>query len=186
MRLTRLHSANVAARRAERHELTEFENSNPTVVVETPEQRATRNWDDLLKELGVMQTGAQLLTGFLLTLPFQTQFSELDTHQRILYLALVAIAVSTIGLVVAPVTLHRMLYHHHRKQTMVIKAQWFLRTAIISLGLLVAGVTSLAFDIVVSRQAGIIAGIAVIIVLIGLWLVFPEVVRQRVAHNRDW
>ena len=37
----------------------------------SPMQRLDRNWADLLQELRVVQTGVQLLTGFLLTLPFQ-------------------------------------------------------------------------------------------------------------------
>ncbi len=41
---------------------------------ETPMQRLDRNWADLLQELRVVQTGVQLLTGFLLTLPFQARF----------------------------------------------------------------------------------------------------------------
>jgi hypothetical protein len=35
---------------------------------ETPTERLDRNWGDLLQELRVVQTGVQLLTGFLLTL----------------------------------------------------------------------------------------------------------------------
>ena len=35
---------------------------------ETPTERADRNWDELLQELRVTQTGIQILSGFLLTL----------------------------------------------------------------------------------------------------------------------
>ena len=45
---------------------------------ETPLQRLDRNWVDLLQELRVVQTGVQLLTGFLLTLPFQARFADLS------------------------------------------------------------------------------------------------------------
>src|SRR5439155_6937869 len=38
---------------------------------ESPTERLDRNWNDILQELRVVQTGVQLLTGFLLTLPFQ-------------------------------------------------------------------------------------------------------------------
>lgn len=38
---------------------------------ETPTERLDRNWDELLQELRVTQTGVQLLAGFLLNLPFQ-------------------------------------------------------------------------------------------------------------------
>jgi hypothetical protein len=37
---------------------------------ETRTQRLDRNWACLLQELRVVLTGVQLLTGFLLTLPF--------------------------------------------------------------------------------------------------------------------
>ena len=39
-----------------------------------------------------MQTGVQLLAGFLLTLPFQSAFGDLDSFQRGLFLALVVVA----------------------------------------------------------------------------------------------
>jgi len=38
---------------------------------ETATEKLDRNWNDLLQELRVAQTGVQLLTGLLLTLPFQ-------------------------------------------------------------------------------------------------------------------
>jgi len=41
-------------------------------------QRLDRNCGDLLQELRVVQTGVQLLTGFLLTLPFQARFADLS------------------------------------------------------------------------------------------------------------
>lgn len=48
---------------------------------ETPAERSDRNWHELLQELRVMQTGVQVLTGFLLTLPFQARFTDLDSYQ---------------------------------------------------------------------------------------------------------
>ena len=38
---------------------------------ETPAERLDRNWSELLQELRVTQTGIQILSGFLLTLPFR-------------------------------------------------------------------------------------------------------------------
>ncbi len=43
---------------------------------ETEAQRLDRNWSSLLQELRVAQTGVQLLTGFLLILPFQPRFTS--------------------------------------------------------------------------------------------------------------
>ena len=63
---------------------------------ETEIQRLDRNWNSLLRELRVVQTGVQLLTGFLLTLPFQQRFSDLSGPMRHVYLTTVGLSVSAV------------------------------------------------------------------------------------------
>ena len=58
---------------------------------ESVDQRADRNWTDLLQELRVCQTGTQIIGGFLLTLPFQARFASLTHAQVRIYLSLVAL-----------------------------------------------------------------------------------------------
>ena len=48
---------------------------------ESEEERINRNWDELLQELRVTQVGVQILTAFLLTVPFQQRFVELTDLQ---------------------------------------------------------------------------------------------------------
>ncbi len=67
---------------------------------ETELERLDRNWTSLLQELRVVQTGVQLLTGFLLMLPFQQRFEVLGLHT--VYLATVAFSVGATILLVAP------------------------------------------------------------------------------------
>ena len=57
----------------------------------------TRNWDELLQEIRVTQTGVQMLTGFLLTVPFSSRFEELTALQRGIYLAVLTGSVLTTG-----------------------------------------------------------------------------------------
>ncbi len=52
---------------------------------ESDAQRLDRNWSSLLQELRVVQTGVQLLTGFLMTLPFQPGFTALSTNEKTIY-----------------------------------------------------------------------------------------------------
>ena len=49
---------------------------------ETEAQRIDRNWIELLQELRIVQTGGQVLTGFLLVVPFQERFAELGGGAR--------------------------------------------------------------------------------------------------------
>ena len=86
---------------------------------ETPAERFDRNWDELLQELRVTQTGVQLLTAFLLSLPLQQRFPDLAAYQHALYLGAVALSVSATGLLVAPVAVHRALFRHHAKGRLV-------------------------------------------------------------------
>ena len=52
------------------------------MATESEHERVNRNWNELLQELRVTQTGVQILTAFLLTLPFQQRFTELSDLQR--------------------------------------------------------------------------------------------------------
>ena len=54
---------------------------------ETEDDKLTRNWNELLQELRVTQTGSQILAGFLLTVPFSTRYDDLSTGQVRIYLA---------------------------------------------------------------------------------------------------
>jgi len=77
---------------------------------ETETERLDRNWSSLLQELRVVQTGVQLLTGLLLTLPFQQRFTELSTLAQDVYLLTVIASIGSTVLLVAPVGLHRLLF----------------------------------------------------------------------------
>ncbi len=146
---------------------------------ESPEQRSDRNWNELLQELRVMQTGVQILTGFLLILPFQSRFAELDGYQHTVYLVLVLVCVMTTGLLVAPVALHRALFRKHLKWSVVTGGDRMTRAGLVLLAIALSGTALLVFDVVLSRAAGIVVGSAAAVVLLGLWAVVPAIVRRK-------
>ncbi|GAA1722669.1 hypothetical protein GCM10009809_18090 [Isoptericola hypogeus] len=146
---------------------------------ETPEQRSDRNWSELLQELRVMQTGVQILTGFLLTLPFQQRFADLDTYQITLYLVLVVLSVATTGMLVSPVALHRALFRRHLKKEIVTGGDRMTRVAIVLMAFVMTGAVMLVFDVVVGRTAGLVVGGSILGVLLVLWVVVPVVVHRR-------
>jgi hypothetical protein len=135
---------------------------------ETETERLDRKWEDLLQELRVMQTGAQLTAGLLLTLPFQDTFGTLDTFQRTLYLVLVLLATVCTALVVTPVAVHRRLAGLHVKERLVAAAHRLVACALVSLALLITGIVLLVFDVVVDRTIALVAsgGIACVLVLL--------------------
>ena len=140
---------------------------------ETPTERADRNWNELLQELRVTQTGVQILTGFLLTIPFQARFAELDPGLRAVFLVALALATATTALIVAPVASHRLLFRRHKKVELVSAADRFTKAGLVSLALTVVAVVVLIFGFVVGTGAAVIAGVAVLVVFTLEWLLFP-------------
>ena len=150
---------------------------------ESPSERADRNWGEVLQELRVMQTGTQILTGFLLALAFQPAFSDLDEGQRTFYLALVVFSALTSIVALAPVALHRFLVQRRAKPQVVAYGHAALITSLLTVSILLVGVVGFVFDVVVDRSAAIIAVIALAVVVLALWLVAPAVIRARLADD---
>ena len=145
---------------------------------ETEAERLDRNWNELLQELRVTQTGVQILTGFLLTLPFQERFEDLDGYQRTVFLVLVGLAVLTTGLIVAPVSLHRIMFRKHLKRELVESGDRLARAGLVALAFTISGAAMLVFDVVVGRTEGLVVGASALGVLAVLWLVVPLVLTR--------
>ena len=152
---------------------------------ETATERMDRNWNELLQELRVAQTGVQILTGFLLTVPFQQRFLDLDSYQQTVYLVLVVLAVTATGFIVAPVSLHRILFRRHLKRELVDSADRMAQAGLATLALVLAGSALLLFDVVVGRTAGWVAGTAALLGLLVVWLVLPLRLSHRARHEGD-
>jgi hypothetical protein len=146
---------------------------------ETETEKLDRNWNEMLQELRVTQTGTQIITGFLLTLAFQPRFKELDAFQVGLYLTLVALAALSAALGLGPVSLHRALFRKGAKGRIVALADRLLQAILLCVGLVITGVVLLLFDVVLGRAAGIIAAVVTAIVIATVWLVLPFSKRSR-------
>jgi hypothetical protein len=124
---------------------------------ESAEERLDRNWNEILQELRVTQNGAQILTGFLLAIAFQTKFDTLTEFQNDIYLVLVSAAVATTALGLAPVNLHRGLFRKHKKSIIVGTAHVILRIMLVGVGITLTGAVLLIFDVAVGRSAAFVA-----------------------------
>jgi hypothetical protein len=150
---------------------------------ETETERLDRNWSQLLQELRVAQTGVQVLTGFLLTLPFQQRFGQLDSTMRTVYLITVACSIGSTAFLVAPVGMHRLLFRRHRMKNVVSTAHLYAIAGLLLLAVALAGVAVVIFDAVAGSPAAWIAGGCVLVALTAFWFLLP--LRQRGEPNSD-
>lgn len=142
---------------------------------EAPGERLDRQWNELLQELRVTQTGVQILAGFLLILPFQTRFAELGAAQQWLYLCAVTAAALSMICIVAPVIIHRQLFQSHRKDTLVQVGDRLARIGMGLLGVTITLVVTLVFGVVVGPTAMIIAGAGTALLCLLLWFGLPMI-----------
>ena len=140
---------------------------------ETREEQLDRNWAELLQEMRVLQMGVQILAGFLLTLPFQERFEDLDDFQVGLYLANVVIAALTTALILLPVSVHRRLFRKRLKETLVSSGDRIAKITLAGIALLSAG------------TAGLTAGGALMAVMVVLLVYVPIHLNRRAAAGQS-
>jgi hypothetical protein len=140
---------------------------------ETPQERSTRKWNEMLQELRVAQTGVQVLTGFLLTLPFSSRFDEIEQVEKVAYLITVCSSILAAGFLIAPVAFHRVLFGKHEKEWLVEAANQAARAGLTLLAVTMCGVVFLVFSLVVGRVAAYVASGVTLLVLAALWLMVP-------------
>ncbi|WP_432485892.1 DUF6328 family protein [Kineococcus esterisolvens] len=152
---------------------------------ETPTERLDRNWVELLQELRVVQTGVQLLAGFLLTLPFQSRFDELDTFQRTVYVSVLLMAVIAIVLFVAPVGYHRALFQRRSKARLVRVGTRFAKAGLAAVGFVVVGAVLLVVDVVAGRVAGAVAAGGIGLLVTACWWLLPALAVRSVQAQHS-
>lgn len=147
---------------------------------ETPAERLDRNWNELLQEIRVLQTGSQILAAFLVVLPFQDRFEELDAVQVGWYVGLLLLALLIVALLLTPVGMHRRLFRRRVKDEMVRTANTLLSTAILLLGVLLSAVAVFVVDVVLGRGIAAAVGLLLLGLMAGLLVLLPHRIARRV------
>ena len=103
----------------------------------------------------------------------------MNEFQRTTYLVTMALSVISTAFLIAPVSVHRMLFRRHARRATVQVGHRLAIIGIVLLGLAMVGVTLLIFSVVLGTAAGAIAAVAIGALLIALWAVLPLIVRNR-------
>jgi hypothetical protein len=146
---------------------------------ETDFERINRNWQELLQELRVTQIGVQILTAFLLVVPFQSRFPTLSERQEWLYVGVLMGAVVSTGLTVAPVCFHRVMFRRRLRPWLVEAGDRSARAGLLTLALTMCGAVLLVVDVAVGPAGAWIAAIASVLFFGILWWALPITVLRR-------
>jgi hypothetical protein len=140
---------------------------------ETEMERLDRNLNELLQELRVAIPGVQVLFAFLLAVPFQQGFADVNNFQRDIYFAtLMCTAISAV-LLMAPTAYHRLTFRYQQKRKLVFYSNRFAIAGLIFLALAMLGAITLVTDYLFSTTATlVVAGLAIAAFAV-FWFALP-------------
>jgi Family of unknown function (DUF6328) len=156
---------------------------------ETPVERADRNYAELLQELRVLQTGVQILFGFVLIMSVQPLLHGAPRFTKGVYLVVLGLCCVSTALLMGPAAYHRMLFATGQKPEVVKGSHRLAMAGIVMLMLAICSAILLVADLVAGRAAGWVFAGCALVFFAGVWYVLPAMrsrpeQEQRVGEER--
>lgn len=151
--------------------------SGDTQSIESASQLG--NLSDLLQELRVLLQGVQVLTGFLIILPFYQGFAHIDPIEKGVYLATFACSLASLIVFSAPAAQHRLEWPLRDRGKFKQFATRMIILGLVPSTLALILATQLVVSQILDRQTGVVASVMVFIMLGGLWWLLPLEARRR-------
>ena len=132
--------------------------------------------EQMLTEARVVLPGAQALFGFQLAIVLTQSFEQLPTASMIMHATSLFLVAFAVVLLMAPAAYHRIVYAGEDSEDMHRVGSVLVTAATVPLALGLAGdVYVVVTRIMGSPTVGLIAGSLALVLLIGLWHVYPLV-----------
>jgi hypothetical protein len=136
------------------------------------------NLSDMLQELRVLLQGVQVLTGFLIILPFYQGFPALSSAQHAVYLATFGCALASLIIFSAPAAQHRLQWPLRDRAKFKEFSTRMIVFGMIPLSFALVLATNLVVTQVLGVSYGVLAAVLAALAIAGLWWLFPYVERR--------
>lgn len=149
---------------------------NATVRTDSSTQANEDDGDltDMLNELRVLLPTAQLLSAFLITVPFASGFAAIVSAEKGVFLATFLLSVASLVLLSAPAVQHRLIRPLENRSRFKVLAtrQIVLGSATLAMALVLA--TQLVLSAVLGHVVGNVAAGLIAGLILLLWWVLPK------------
>ena len=129
---------------------------------------------DMLSELRVLLPSAQLLSAFLITVPFNPGFANIVKSEKHVFLATFVLSIAGLVLLSAPAVQHRLLRPLLDRARFKRLATWQIIGGSASLSLALVLGTELVLAEVFGHPIGLAAASCVGLLILALWWVLPK------------
>jgi Family of unknown function (DUF6328) len=151
---------------------------------ETEFERLDRNLIELLQEVRVVQTGVQVLFAFLLTVPFSSRFDEITDFQRGAYFAALVGTAAASVLLIAPTSVHRILFRKGQKEYMVELSNRLALGGLLSLAVAMVAAMVLVSDVMFGIVTAVVIGVMTALAFAFVWIGLPLRRRRAIAPSQ--
>jgi uncharacterized protein YqhQ len=156
---------------------------------EQEKERLNRKLIELLNELSIAIPGVQVLFAFLLILPFNSGFGEMDDLGRVVYAGSLSCAALASALLIGPAAYHRHRFRRLEEETasdkkeMIITQDHLAAGGILFLALARAGSVFMVFDVLFGTVTATIVAGSLVFVYAWFWYTLP--VSRRIRSSRS-
>jgi len=158
---------------------TEQEIQNPIVPDDTNATDA-RSLNDMLQELRILLQGAQVLTAFLVVLPFNQSFDIIHDFEKWVFIATFMCSVTSLVFFSAPAAHHRLIRTLNHRITFKLFATRMILVGLFFLSLALILVTQLVIWQVMETIASIFVTAFVGVLIFIVWWLFPVYLKRKV------
>jgi len=134
---------------------------------------------DLLGELRILLPASQLLSGFLIAVPFAPGFTTLVGSEKHVFLATFVFALISLVMLSAPAIQHRLIrpLRHRERFKVVAGRQTLLGAVTLAIALVLA--TQLVLSAVMGDIVGNVAAGAFAVLILAMWWLLPLCLRRQ-------
>jgi hypothetical protein len=143
------------------------------------QERLNRQMSELLNELRVAMPGVQVLFGFLLTVPFQQRFRQVNDFQETVYLVTLIAAATATAFLIAPSAYHRVMFEQHEKPAIIHRGTVQFLVGLAALAVAMNGAVLLVTDVLFDADTVTVTVVALAGLYVTLWFGLGIVQRLR-------
>jgi len=141
----------------------------PSDHAEDEQEQLNRQLGELLQELRVAMPGVQILFGFLLAVPFNQRFGEVNDFQRDVYLVTLLCTAAAAAFFIAPTPYHRMMFRHRDKPHLIRMSSRMALVGLVFLALAMSSAVLLVTDFLFSAATAIAVTACTFVLFAWLW-----------------
>jgi hypothetical protein len=139
---------------------------------EEEQERLNRQMTELLNELRVAMPGVQVLFGFLLAVPFQQRFQDVNDFQRDVYFVTLLASMTATAFLIAPSAYHRIAFGQHEKRNIIVVGTIEFVCGLVALAVAMNGAVLLVTDFIFQASTVVVTLVGTVSLFAWLWFGF--------------